>query len=72
MTQGVEHDDGVMGQAHGQRQGLQRGLVVTGLAGGGAIAARPQAQHGALQNAFVSRIKAVLFTMHWHILFTTI
>lgn len=60
FAQGVEDDDGVGVQFERFGQGLKRGLVVAGLAGGGAKALGPQADHGALHDGLVSGVEAVV------------
>ena len=60
LTQGIEDDHDVLRDTHRFGQRLQGGLVVAGLAGGGAVAVRPQADHGALHDGLVGGVEAVV------------
>ena len=60
FAQRNEHDHPVLGEAHGFRQGLQCRLVVPGLAGDGAVAVGPEADHRTLHDGLVGGVEAVV------------
>ena len=60
LAQGIEHDDVIGSDTNGFAQRLNRDLMMSRLAGQGAISIRMQRNDGQLHDRLVRRIKAIL------------